>query len=77
MKNYFQQWNFMRIIRLATGIYITIQGVMDSQWLFVLLGLIFTMMPIFNIGCCGTSGCSTNMKKDSANNKEIEYEEVS
>lgn len=76
MKNYFKQWNFIRVIRLAMGVYILVQGFVDRQWFFVGFGLIFTMMPIFNIACCRASGCSANVRETQSENKEVEYEEV-
>ena len=69
MKNYLRNWNFMRVLRLALGIYIIVQGVVENQWLFVALGGLFSLMPWLNIGCCGTSGCNTPISKS---NKKVE-----
>jgi len=38
--------------------------------------LVFTAMPVFNIGCCKTAGCKTNPAKPSENTKNIIFEEV-
>lgn len=81
MVNYFRNWNFMRILRLAMGIFVIVTGVQVNDWMFVSLGLIFSAMPIFNIGCCGINTCTTNncapaKTSTELNTKEITYEEV-
>lgn len=77
MKNWMYQWNAMRLIRLAMGVFIIFQGIESNQWLFVLLGGVFSLMPLLNIGCCSMAGCTTNRflsKKD--NSKETTFTEV-
>lgn len=76
MKNYFRNWNFMRLLRLAMGILIIVQGFMDNQWMFVALGGLFSLMPFLNIGCYGTSSCSISLPKSDKKTDEITYEEV-
>lgn len=58
MKNYLKQWNFMRVLRLALGVLITVQGIIANEWLLAGAGAMFTLMPLLNVGCCGESGCS-------------------
>ena len=72
----FSNWNFMRFLRLGLGIAIIVQSAMAGNWTMGILGLLFTAMPIFNIGCCGTGECSTPIKKTSETTKDISYEEV-
>lgn len=60
MKNYLEGWNVMRLLRLILGIIIIVQGIQGSDWSFILLGSLFSLMPIFNVGCCGASGCNTS-----------------
>lgn len=70
-------WNLMRIVRLALGIIVMVQGFQANEWLLVALGALFSLMPLFNIGCCGVSGCNTPVSR--RGNKKIEdttYEEV-
>lgn len=70
-------WNFMRFIRLALGVFILVQAVMAGDWAMGLLGAAFTSMPLFNIGCCGAGGCNTTpTNKTSETTKNISYEEV-
>lgn len=76
MKNFLSNWNFMRVLRLALGIYIIVQGFVDNQWLFVALGGLFSLMPLLNIGCCSASGCNTPVRKSNKKLEDISYEEV-
>lgn len=54
-----KNWNFMRIVRLVIGIVIIVQGIEYNEWMFVVLGGLFALMPLLNIGCCSTGNCST------------------
>jgi hypothetical protein len=72
----FSNWNFMRLIRLALGIVIIVQSIVIKDWAVGLLGIFFTSLPIFNIGCCSTGGCYTTPKKITESNKDVVYEEV-
>jgi len=72
----FSNWNFIRFLRLAIGIAILVQAVIARDFLFAIMGLIFTLMPVFNIGCCGSQGCYVPVDKEPAQTKEIIYEEV-
>lgn len=64
MKSFFSNWTFMRFLRLALGIYICILGIVEQQWTFIILGILFSLMPIANIGCCGgKTCCSANKEK--------------
>lgn len=67
-------WNFMRIIRLAMGIFIIFQGVQSDQWMFVIMGGLFSLMPLLNIGCNSTSGCRVPISKTNTKKEEITYE---
>ena len=67
----------MRIIRLVLGIFIIVQGIQVQQWLFIALGGLFTLMPLFNVGCCSTAVCGTNYsQRKSTGTEDITYEEV-
>lgn len=76
MKQYLSNWNFMRLLRLAAGIFIIIQGANMQEWLLVAAGVIFTLMPIFNLGCCSTSACNINIQKPGNKKEDIGFEEV-
>lgn len=76
MRNYIRNWDFMRILRLALGVFIIVQGVMAKEWLLVGMGGLFSLMPLMNKGCCGVSGCSTSIPKSNKKTEDITYEEV-
>ena len=57
MKHWLKTWDLIRLVRLALGIAIIYQGLMSQQWIFVILGGLFSLMPLLNIGCCGPEGC--------------------
>lgn len=76
MKDYLNNWNFMRVLRLALGIFVIVQGIMAKEWLLVGFGGLFSLMPLMNIGCCGVSGCSTPAPKSNKKIEDITYEEV-
>lgn len=63
MMNYLKNWNVMRLLRLALGIFAIVQGVQAAQWLLVAMGGIFCIMPLLNIGCSGVSGCTVLFQK--------------
>ena len=66
----------MRMLRLALGIFIIVQGIYTKEWLFVFAGAMFSLMPILNIGCCGISSCNTPVSKNNKKTEDINYEEV-
>ncbi len=76
MRNYLMNWNFMRVLRLAVGIFIMVQGIMAKEWLLVGLGGLFSLMPLLNMGCCGVSGCNTPVPQNNKKIEDITYEEV-
>lgn len=75
MKKWLQTWNLMRLLRLAMGIALIYQGIELQQWLFVVMGGLFSLMPLLNIGCCGTNACATPISK-SQKNKETTFTEI-
>jgi hypothetical protein len=72
----FSNWDIMRFLRLGLGVAIIVQSAMAANWALGILGLLFTAMPVFNIGCCGTGGCNAPIKKTSKTTKDVSYEEV-
>ena len=69
-------WTLIRFLRLGMGIAILVQAIIAKDVLFTFAGILFTAMPVFNVGCCGTAGCAAPPKKDQGTLKEITYEEV-
>ena len=76
MKQITGNWNVPRFIRLALGIAITIQAFITKDSMMELAGAFLTGMAIFNMGCCGSAGCSISPKSNTVNHKDIEFEEV-
>ncbi|MGY3054494.1 hypothetical protein ACVWYG_002701 [Pedobacter sp. UYEF25] len=77
MKNYLRNWKFMRVLRLAIGFFIIVQGIQTNEWMLVVAGGFFSLMPLLNIGCCGPSGCNVPIYKTNKKAKEITYDELS
>lgn len=57
VKIYLSQWSVMRILRLVMGIIIIIQGVKSEMWLIAGLGVLFTILPLLNMGCSANGSC--------------------
>ena len=74
--NILSNWTFMRFLRLGVGIAILVQAIIARDMLFAFAGIIFTAMPVFNVGCCGTAGCAAPPKKNQGTTNDITYEEV-
>lgn len=66
----------MRFFRLVLALAVLVQAVITKDVLFALLGLGFTALPVFNVGCCGSGRCYVPPKKDTNDTKDIVYEEV-
>jgi hypothetical protein len=50
-------WNASRIIRLAIGIAIVGEGIRSRDTTLIIAGLVVSLLPVFNIGCCCGSSC--------------------
>ena len=76
---YLRSWNFIRLFRLVIGLVIIAQGVQVQEWFVVGLGILFTLLPLFNISTCGVGGCDNiSPREPGRGNKpeEVSYEEV-
>jgi hypothetical protein len=70
-------WNFMRILRLGLGIYISVQAVETQSMISMIFAVFLLFQAITNTGCCGSNGCSVSIKKNNSDKTEkIEYDEV-
>ena len=72
-------WNILRMIRLALGIIITVQGIQYHQYGVAFMGALFTLMPLFNVGCCASGSCAAPGRENNSvgqPKEEIEYEEI-
>lgn len=75
MINYFRNWNFPRILRLVLGVFILVQGIESQEWLLAALGGFIALMPVFNIGTCGTT-CNTSVRSKNQDLDDTTYEEI-
>jgi hypothetical protein len=76
MERILKGWNFVRLIRLALGVFITVQSIIAREWLLGFAGLFLTGTALFNVGCCGIYGCQPVIKSNTSPAKDIIYEEV-
>ncbi|MEO6288823.1 MAG: hypothetical protein ABIO76_02815 [Ginsengibacter sp.] len=63
-----KNWNFMRLLRLAIGVWAVVEAFQNSNSLLGLLGGSILVMAVMNIGCCSVNGscktpASTNKKQ--------------
>jgi hypothetical protein len=75
MKTLLTNWNFMRGLRLALGIYILVHAITQGDIAIGLLSAFVVFTALANVGCCGSRGCAVDYKTKSTE-KEISYEEV-
>ncbi|SDG35653.1 hypothetical protein [Epilithonimonas hungarica] len=76
IQNILKNWNFVRLLRLAMGIFLVVEAVKSGMWILVAVGAVFVAMPLLNIGCCTTGNCSVPISKSKNTNDEVEYEEI-
>ncbi|MGB4960457.1 MAG: hypothetical protein WBO36_13340 [Saprospiraceae bacterium] len=67
----FNDWHFMRWVRLIIGLYFIWQAVTTRDGFSGFIGSFFLLQAITNTGCCGSGGCHIPIKK-SVENKEAE-----
>lgn len=62
-ETFFNNWNFMRWLRLALGIYIAVKAVETLSLLLGVVAVFFMFQAITNTVCCGKKGCALPVKK--------------
>ncbi len=71
--------DFIRLLRYAIGGYMLIGGIIQFDLIVFSMGVIITLMAIFNVGCFGGQCAPSLPQKESAGSQEIEdviFEEV-
>lgn len=71
-------WNFARVMRLALGVMILVQGVLNHDNGVIAMGGFFTLFGLFTTGCCGMTGCnvqSMNLEKNEVQDVKFEIVE--
>jgi hypothetical protein len=82
MTTLLSNWHFMRVFRAAIAVWIIVEVSRTGEWLLLIPGAIFAMQAIFDIGCCGASGCAAPGQKAydqpavTAGTEDVTYEEV-
>lgn len=70
-------WHFIRLLRLALGIWIGISAIQKQDMLLGFLSTFLLWQAISNTGCCGSSGCQEPQSKaNQAETTEVGFEEV-
>jgi CHASE2 domain-containing sensor protein len=73
----FHGWTIMRVLRVAAGTAIAIQGALVANWLLMIAGIVLGVLALLNIGCCATGACGYTFKKQQEYKQtNPEYEEV-
>jgi hypothetical protein len=73
----FFNWHFMRVLRLALGIFIAFQAIKMHDAFSGVIAAFFLFQAITNTGCCGSQGCSTSVQKNNSDKiEDIEFEEI-
>lgn len=47
----------MRVFRAGIAAWAFFEAYRTGEWIMILPGSLFAMQAIFDIGCCGSSGC--------------------
>lgn len=69
-------WHLMRVLRLVLAVIIIVQAITMHDIPVGVLGAVFLLMALFNIGCCGTQCyCGIDDKKTSKI-EDTTYEEI-
>ncbi len=70
----------LRFVQIFIGAWVGFSALMESNWLFAILGGVILFFGLTNRGCPlvpGSAYCGTNPSKVDVNNAtEIEFEEV-
>jgi hypothetical protein len=61
--NILTNWNFIKVIRFVLGIIVILQALLNEKFMFLIPGVLFTVVALFNKRCCGTNGCATPKSK--------------
>jgi len=74
--NYFLlNWNIVRLLRLLLAIFAISAAVSQHDALMGIIGGIFMLQALFNVGCCGIANCSVTPQTEKMD-KEIVFEEI-
>ncbi len=68
----------MRFLRAGLAAWAFWEAYQTHEWLLLLPGGIFAVQAVFNVGCCGASGCATPTRysAEQAGQETVVYEEI-
>jgi hypothetical protein len=70
-------WNFIRLVRLGLGIWMSAEGIRSSDVLLGFMGAFLLWLAVSNTGCCGTYACQApDTKTTLPPTDDIHFEEV-
>jgi hypothetical protein len=73
----FNNWNFMRWLRLGVGIIIGVQAILHHDIMLGFFATFFLFQAITNTGCCGAGGCAVPAKKSQEDKvQDMEFKEI-
>jgi hypothetical protein len=71
--------DFLRLLRYAIGGYLLIGGIIQLDYIVILMGAIMTLMAYLNVGCFGGQ-CAPHLPKNSLEKQSgidvVSFEEV-
>ena len=77
MTTLLKNWHFMRLLRAGIALWAFTEVWRTGDLPMLFLGSIFAIQAIFDIGCCGASGCAAPRSTDRAFDAKQGAEEVS
>ncbi len=75
MKALLYNWNLMRFVRLAIGIYGVVQAILQEDVMIGALGGFLLVTALANIAGCGAGGCAIN-SRPAKRNQTVQFEEL-
>ncbi len=71
----------MRLLRAGLAVWAFTEAWRTGTWLLLLPGSLFALQAMFDIGCCGATGCAAPQQKtfnstSPLSAEKVEYEEV-
>ena len=76
-QNLFNNWHFMRWLRLGLGLFVAVQAIQHLDALTGLIAAFFLFQAITNTGCCGAGGCAVPSSPHKQNKiDDVEFEEI-
>ena len=50
-------WNWIRVIRLLIGVFILGSGIGGKDYVAIVIGAVFTILPLLNMSTCASGNC--------------------